>query len=102
MAETIVKKAVNGWEATTYIDLEDIGFTLELSTRKSNPGIATVAMAVQRTGGGMIQHRLYQDYYKVLARHRQRATEKNIRALHDEALFNIDDVIEAVKQHYSK
>lgn len=102
MTKIIVKKDINGWEATTYIDLEDIDFILEINTCRSIGSIATLARTGQRAPGGMIQHRLDQDYYKVLARSNKWATEKNIRALHKDVLSNIDFIIQEAKEHYSK
>lgn len=98
--ETRIHKGTDGFRATTDITVDGTPFTLRISTRKINKQLATTASCHVRNGA-METHRVYQDFYARLLTDTVRVTEKAVTTQHNEALAQLDRILEMAKGHYN-
>jgi len=98
---TTYHKGYHGQQATTETQLKG-NLYLKISTMKTSSGkLSTTASCF--TKDGMFQtHRVYQDYYVVLAaRHASRVTAKAVKDQHDMYLSNIEQIKNMALEYYA-
>lgn len=113
--ETKLAKSSNGWKASTEIEIGDspadyTGFPakriLRMTTSKDSRGnISAFAVTCERRDTGYRYssecHALFGGYSKkVLAVVNKKATEKQVMAIHQEALASFPAIVEEAKQFY--
>ena len=112
-ATTIAKSKHNGWEAKTRFDIGDsrvvIITTGKHSARGHAAGIAATATGY-KVDRGFLSHSFVMfandgsgDFRReVLVETDKKCTEKAVATLHAQALFKVDEVLEAAREHYRK
>jgi hypothetical protein len=94
--------------ATSIIDLGFDRRELAIETSRSTQGLQSKAYGQQRSGDGLFVSRVSgntgrADFIAVVAqREDARATEKALRALHEQALDSLDFVLERALRHYGR
>jgi O-phosphoseryl-tRNA(Cys) synthetase len=101
---TSIAKTKTGWQGNTRVELDD-GKVLVVTTAKALDGsLATTAgvhKIVRYTDGSVAESYNRHHYYKIWMFMPVRATEKQVRAQHAEALSMIDEIISEIEQHYA-
>lgn len=102
--ETRYYKGRDGWAGDTQVHLFDDRY-LEVNTWKSPSGglysMASVHRKVQHDGYKTREFAIFGDYRRTLATDRTvRCTEKNVRAMHERALTDLDAIIAEAKAFY--
>ena len=100
---TIVRKDHYGqWRADTRIEFNpDERLVLEIHTGKNSRGELYTSASVHKIDGAFSTFRMFQDFHKIMVANRVRATEKAVRAQHDDVLSRMESIRQYAKQHYA-
>lgn len=109
MTDTYVHKTIDGWKATTDIELGPVTDhsgrpgerVLRFSTSKYNSNIVTRA-SVHVRADGFESFAVSRDFSMRVRVTQARCTEKTVRESHNAALLFKDDIVEKAKAHYAK
>lgn len=72
---------------------------LTINTRKNSTGKIASHASVATKNGTFLEHAIYQDYSAIVAISDKRATEKNVKALHDS--INLESVLNQAVNFYN-
>lgn len=103
---TSITNGKNGWQAETVLSFNEAKFQkLTISTCKSN-GALTTRASVSEHRDGMMRHAFglgtgKGDYSKRVVVTQERATEKNVRAQHANALHHVPAIVAEAHAHYA-
>ena len=100
-----VVKTKEGWEGNERIDLGD-GLILRLTTGKDAGRGRTISVAVCHRifdgNGYKAEIHGKDDWHKVVFTSRNIATVRHIRAMHEDAVGKLDELIAEVNAHYGR
>lgn len=100
--EVITHKDMRGnWRAETKIDLED-SMILQVLTHKVYSGALVTSAKIHKQEGAFLVHAMYSDFHKCLKSTKTRVTSKAVAEQHGEALRQVEQLKEEVKQFYAK
>lgn len=98
---TVYKDIRNNWSAEDNITLDDKR-VLRVTTIKVSDGSIVTRATVSIREGQFMSHRMFTDFSACLKTSRNRCTEKNVVAQHEEAMTKRPELLEAVDAWYSK
>ena len=100
-----VVKTKAGWEGNERIDLGD-GLIMRITTGKDTGRGRTVSLAICHRifdgNGYKAEIHDKNDWWKTIFTSRNIATERHIRAMHDDAMAKLDELIAEAKAHYGR
>lgn len=105
MQTLIIKNMRGNWEAKTTIDLKIVEgkkHILELYTSKNSGGVLYTSASVSKVENGFVSYILYQDFYKIINRSKERCTQKAVENLHNEAKEKIEEIKKEAVAFYKK
>ena len=101
---TSIAKTKTGWQGNTRILIGDNRVLLIQTAKALDGSLATTAgvhKIVRYTDGSVAESYNRHHYYKIWMFMPVRATEKQVRAQHAEALSMIDEIISEIDEHYA-
>lgn len=91
MTTKVCRDLHGSWKAETYINLEP-GAGIRLITRKVVSGVLVTTATRVTTNDGVISYAMFRDYHEIIKAERVRVTSNAVKAQHDAALAQMDDI----------
>jgi hypothetical protein len=100
---TSIAKTKTGWQGNTRVLIGDSKVLIIQTAKASDGSLVTVAdvRQVKRLPSGPMEVSKRHDYCKHWMRWKVRATERQVREQHTEALAMLDDRMPDIDKHYS-
>ena len=97
--KTYLRKSLhNGWQCETNVDLGN-KLRLKVSTYKSAKHIVSIA-SVCTVEGAFETHKMHEDFWARLEAHKNKCTEKNVQAVHAQALDRLPEFMPEIAKQY--
>lgn len=98
--KTYIRKSLhNGWQCETNVDLGN-KLRLKIATHRAFDKMLVSHASICTFDGAFETHRVFEDYSERLINTKQRCTEKNVQAQHNNAISRIPELIQEVAKQY--